>query len=252
MAAVLACGDGAGLSHVMGAVHTGLVRASPVLIDVTVPRRGGQGNRAGIRIHRSKTLRPDRDIELVYGVPTTTVARILLDLLGIWPIERVEDVMDEAGRQDILIMPEVYEQIDRNQGRPEAARLATLVSARDYINSLTETQLEKLFFTGLRAAGLPLPVPQFWIDPRDGGRQIRADFCYVDEHLILETDGWWAHAGRFESDTKRDQRAAAIGFRTLRITRRQVVRELDRVVATVAIVYAECRAAAVAAGRLAA
>lgn len=250
MAAVLACGDGAALSHLTAAVHTGFLRASPRLIDVTVPHRGGRSRRAGVRVHRSSTLRPSQDIQLVYGIPTTTVARTILDLLGVRSPAEVEEAMVEASRQEILDLDALREQVARSRGRREGRRLARLLADWDYIYSLTESELEMRFLKGLDAAGLPRPEPQHWIDPGDGGRRIRADFCYVKERLILETDGWVTHAGRFEYDTRRDQRAAAAGFRTLRITRRQVVRELDRVMGTVAFVYEECRAAA--SGRLAA
>jgi hypothetical protein len=73
MAAVLACGPGAALSHRSCADLRELRRSGRTLIDVTVPGRRGRGV-AGIDAHTSTTLRDD-DVELVDGIPCTTVAR---------------------------------------------------------------------------------------------------------------------------------------------------------------------------------
>src|SRR3954451_15617262 len=56
MAAVLAAGAGAALSHASAAAGWDLRRSSPVAIDVTVPGRAGRERRSGLRTHRSGTL----------------------------------------------------------------------------------------------------------------------------------------------------------------------------------------------------
>jgi hypothetical protein len=228
LAAVLACGEGAALSHLAAAVHTrftGGAATPPRILDVTVPRRGGQ-RREGIRIHRSKTLRP-QDVTEVYCVPCTTVARTILDVSDTLTGNRLEEVIDDAIRQDLVSCDQLLEQIAHNHGRPEATILASVLDHWDALAALTENQLEKRLFAALQQAGLPLPQPQVWLDLHDGGQRLRADFLYVQEMLILETDGWRTHGHRREQDSLRDQRAAAAGLRTLRITRRQVVDELD-------------------------
>ena len=78
MAAVLACGDGAALSHRSAAGHRGLRDDNRATIDVTSPTRRGR-EIDGISAHSGATLRPE-DVEIVDGIPTTTVARTLLDL----------------------------------------------------------------------------------------------------------------------------------------------------------------------------
>jgi hypothetical protein len=80
MAAVLACGPQAVISHRSAAVLRQLVipaRAS-LPIDVTVRARDRR-RRPGVRLHRSQDLDPD-EITLVDGIPVTSSARTLLDL----------------------------------------------------------------------------------------------------------------------------------------------------------------------------
>jgi very-short-patch-repair endonuclease len=79
LAAVLACGEGAVLSHQSAAALHNLSRPSPCLVHVTVPGRNGRSRRKGIVIHRSTTLAP-ADTTTQRGIPATTVARTLRDL----------------------------------------------------------------------------------------------------------------------------------------------------------------------------
>src|SRR3954470_17620565 len=79
MAAVLACGPGAALSHVAAAAHLGLRASAAAVVDVTVPTRSGRRRQRGIRLHRSGRLTAD-DVTVHERIPTTTVARTLLDL----------------------------------------------------------------------------------------------------------------------------------------------------------------------------
>src|SRR5689334_3885281 len=83
LAAVLACGEGAALSHLAAAALWDL-RPQPTLIDVTVPGDGGRCKRSGLRIHRSQTL--SRDVVTSRrSVPITTPERTLLDLRRLLP-----------------------------------------------------------------------------------------------------------------------------------------------------------------------
>jgi predicted transcriptional regulator of viral defense system len=57
MAAVLACGDGAVLSHGSAAAHWGLLRPFDGPVEVSVPSNDGYRQRPGIRLHRCASLR---------------------------------------------------------------------------------------------------------------------------------------------------------------------------------------------------
>ena len=102
MGAVLACGDGALLSHRAAAGLWRLARPQPGDIDVTVLGDGGRRTREGISLHRSSTLTNEDCCERD-AIPVTSPARTIIDLaragLGGRPLERM---LDEADRLSLL------------------------------------------------------------------------------------------------------------------------------------------------------
>jgi hypothetical protein len=84
MAAVLACGEGAALSHHSAAGLWGLLRAEQGLVDVSTPSRTGRGRRTGIRLHRCPSLVSGLVTER-RGIPVTTPARTIADLRSVVP-----------------------------------------------------------------------------------------------------------------------------------------------------------------------
>ena len=93
MAAVLAAGPGAALSHRSGAVHLGLRPSGPGSIEVTSPRKGLR--RPGITIHASRSLDPSA-IVVHHGVPCTTVARTLVDLSAVVTPRVLDRALEQA------------------------------------------------------------------------------------------------------------------------------------------------------------
>lgn len=79
MAAVLACGPGALLSHGCAAVLHSISPTCPEAIHITVPVPGGRSKRQGIVIHRSASVTP-ADVARRRGIPVTSYARALRDL----------------------------------------------------------------------------------------------------------------------------------------------------------------------------
>ncbi|HWD84342.1 MAG TPA: type IV toxin-antitoxin system AbiEi family antitoxin domain-containing protein, partial [Solirubrobacteraceae bacterium] len=209
MAAVLACGPGAGLSHHASLKLRGLRDSSRSRIDVTVPTRGGR-NRQGIAIHRSTTLRP-QDIELVQWIPCTTLARTIFDMAGVLTPRQLEHLLDEAAYQEVLDGAALDEQIEHNRGRAKAcARLQTALNEHRAGSTLTDGVLGEEMLALIRSTDLPEPKVQHWIDLGDGEPMIQADFAWPEARVILETDGQQAHGQprRTNSDYRRDQRAA--------------------------------------------
>jgi len=224
MAAVLACGPGAALSHHSAAKHLGLIDSSRSRIDVTVPSRAGRKRRKGIQIHRSSTLRPT-DVTIVDGIPTTTVARTLFDLAEVSAQRRLERALDQAEIEEVLDVVALFEQIEHNAARVRAAAALGRVLVRHIAGSTaTDTKIGERLLAASRRAGLPDPEVQPWLDLQDGGPPIKPDFLWRAQRLIVETDGFKFHRGRaaFERDRRRDQRATAAGFRPLRVTWRQL------------------------------
>jgi very-short-patch-repair endonuclease len=79
LAAVLACGDGAVLSHVSAAHLWSMSPTSPSLIHVTVPSRNGRRRRQGIRLHYRDGLVPS-NVTRRKNIPVTTRSRTRRDL----------------------------------------------------------------------------------------------------------------------------------------------------------------------------
>ena len=79
MAAVLACGGGAVLSHDSAGLLWSISTRRPDLVHVTVPTRAGRRRRNGICVHRSGTL-PSEDRTRHRGIPVTSYERTLRDL----------------------------------------------------------------------------------------------------------------------------------------------------------------------------
>ena len=127
MAAVMACGPGAALSHRDAAALWDLRQSNSAYIDVIVPSQNGR-KRAGIRIHRSSRLQPD-EVTVRDGIPVTTVARTLLDLADVLERQALRRVISEAeylNRFDLTALDAV---VDNNPGR-RSAKLMAAVGAR--------------------------------------------------------------------------------------------------------------------------
>ena len=231
MAAVLACGDGAALSHRSAACHRGLRDDNRATIDVMSPTRRGR-DIDGITAHSGATLRP-QDVEIVDGIPTTTLARTLLDLADHVSKRSLERVIDRAEILRILDMRPIDDVLRRATGRRGAATLRAVPSMMQLQSTTTKSDLEELFLAICRDIGHPPDAVNVWIPYPDGGGA-EADFLWHTERLIVEVDGRDVHSTRhaFEHDRRRDQRLALLGWRVVRFTWRQVEHEPAAVGAT--------------------
>jgi hypothetical protein len=114
MAAVLAYGPAAVLSHLSAAELWGMIRSkrrpSPAerneAVHVTVPSDAGRRHRPGIRLHRSRTLLP-RQMTHRLGIPVTTPSRTLADLRRTIPAKRFAAARREAEFIGLPINPDL-------------------------------------------------------------------------------------------------------------------------------------------------
>lgn len=222
MAAVLACGPGALLSHRSAAQLRGLRPAGYWKTEVTVPGRNRRRH-ANVVIHRSVTLTA-ADATVVDGIPCTSVARTLFDLCEVVGQRQGERAFDQAEANDALDLRAIDDQLKRNQTR-RAAKVVRAILAEHYIGStLTESELEEAMLELSRAVGLPRPEVNKWLDLGDGEGRVRADFIWPAQQLVLEVDGRKHHRTRqrFESDRRRDQRMMVAGLRCIRTTEKQI------------------------------
>jgi hypothetical protein len=232
MAATLACGPRALLSHRSAAVLWGILGADGATPDITVPGPSVRA-RAGIEVHASLTL-TGADFAIEDGIPCTSLARTLVDLGDVAPRRQVERAVDRAEVQRIFDLADVEEALGRAGRRRGPGVLREVLADWEEV-ALTDTGIEERFLCLCQEVDLPRPAVNKWITLADGVAY-KADFLWGAERLIVETDGRGAHSTRkaFEHDRLRDQRLTLAGFTVIRFSRRQVVREPRRVARTVA------------------
>lgn len=219
MAAVLAAGSGAVLSHRSAAAHWGIRGTEgPPRIDVTVPRQ--RRSRPGIRAHRA--LLPPDEITRFRGIPITTIPRTLLDLAATAQRHDVERVINQAEvlrLGDALPLDALIARYPRRPGSPLVR--AILGDGRLDVG-VPRNVFEAAFQDFLRAAGLPSAEMNAHIDV--GDRLIEVDCVWREHRLVVELDGRAVHAtaAAFEADRARDRALVAAGWRVIRITWRHL------------------------------
>ncbi len=201
IAALIAAGDGAAISHRSAACLWRLIPSMPQFAEVTFTDRRPR-QREGIVVHRAATL----DTTARHGLRVTTPLQTLAQLKG-----------PEADR-----------------ARSEALVLRMIPRSADDHAEPTRSELERRLLPALRRAGLPRPL----VDHRIG--RYRVDFYWPGQRLVVETDGWAAHGNRraFERDRARDAALQAAGHTVLRFTWRQLHGETPKVTVQIALVLA--------------
>jgi len=209
MAAVLAYGPEARLSHWWAARHFGLLDYAPSLIDVVVI--GNHKAQRGIKIHRVKPLH-ERERTTHQGIPITTVPRTLLDLAAVATKQQLRRATNEAARQDWLDKRATTELIERHSGRAGIANFRAVIDAVHPQTSRTRSDLEVAFLTLCRRHRLPEPVMNTKVEG------FLVDAYFPGTHLIVELDFWDYHRTRIEfaGDRMRD---AALSERRYHVCR---------------------------------
>jgi very-short-patch-repair endonuclease len=210
LAAVLACGDGAVLSHRDAAELWGLLTHGAGCIHVTVPRSSGRRSTARVAIHRA--VRPV-EATVRSAVPVTTVARTLADLAEILPERALEKACEQAAALRRLDVRSVDALAAAQPGRHGPVRVRALLRMHD-VTTTTRSALEDEFLAFCALRGIPRPV----VNGRIGGHEV--DFHWPAARLIVETDGYRYHAGpaAFVADRARDRELAALGWLVIRVT----------------------------------
>ena len=228
IAAVLACGPGAALSHQSAAERYGirLPHSGPIHVSVRYPRAP---RTRGVAVHR----RQEFEATTHGGIAVTTITCTIVDMAARLREEEVERMVNEAANRDLIdpeaLRTEVAAMRDRRGRRPVLA----LLDRDTFV--VTDTRLEQALLPIAHRAGLPRAQAQV---RREGGR---VDLYYADLGLIVEADSLRFHrtAAQQRADRLRDQRHAAAGLRTLRFTHWQVFHEPDHVEAILAAVAAQ-------------
>jgi very-short-patch-repair endonuclease len=225
MAAALAVGPEAVLSHRSAGVLWGLIPAWTGEIEVTTPSRVRA--RQGICVRRSAFADDERTE--VDGIPVTSPFRTLLDLAGVLKMRQLELAWNELEVRGLTDSMPLRELMARYLGRRGSANLRALLEGAGS-DGVTRNEFEESFIGLIDAHGLPRPRVNADLKVRD--RFFEVDCLWERERLAVELDGG-AHRTRrrFESDRQRDRMLIAEGWRTARVTWRQLRDEPDAVIA---------------------
>lgn len=212
MAAILASGAGAVLSHRTAAALWGLRRTSLLEITTPIARR----RRPGIRLHAA-ALAGD-EVTTHRGIPVTTVARTIFDLAASQPPQRIEALVAEADYRRLTSPTSLGALLSRY---PRRRGTRTVRIALGRAPQRTRTEMEADFLAFLDAHALPRPLMNVARTLR--GRWIEADAVYPQAKLIVELDGGSHRTERrFHGDRERDRAHLAEGWRTIRVTQRHL------------------------------
>lgn len=231
MAAVLAAGEDAVLSHHAAAALWGLTSSRPPILDVTVPG-SARRTRPGLRVHRARRL-DDRDVTTRHGIPVTTAARTLLDIAASMPERDLARAAEQAEVLRLADRRSLERLVTRSPGHRGVAALRAYLG-RGETPQLTRSEAEQRMRDLIRAARLPTPRTNV----RVGRHEV--DLLWATERLVVEVDGFAFHNTRaaFERDRARDAELQAAGYRVIRVTWRQLVDEPEAVIARIAATLA--------------
>lgn len=220
MAAVLASGPGAALSHLSVVSLWGYREGSgrrARLLDVSVV--GNRGRVPGIRLHRVERL--DRDERTVIeGIPVTTPARTLLDVATVVGTRELEALVARAEREGLVTRDVLSKALTGKRGRPGTRALRALLQMPGG-PSFTRSEAEERFLALVRNARLPAPE----CNVRVAGYEL--DFFWPGLRFAVEVDGFRFHSSRssFEEDRRKDADLLAVGTTVLRLSWTQITNE---------------------------
>lgn len=216
MAAALACGTRAVLSHRAAAFTMRLMHGNPPRPEITVPTTADL-RRPGIHIHRVHTLhRLDHAVH--DRIPITIVPRILLDLAPTTAPTELTRLCHEAWMRHRTTPDQVEACIARNPHKPGAGRLRRALGS-----DVTLSFLEDAFLDLLTAHDLPLPRTNIH------HKQDKVDCRWPHLDLTVELVTYRYHATRqgFESDVARRRRSNHLAYTYGDVTERAAATAAD-------------------------
>ncbi len=219
LAAVLAAGPGALLSHWAAAELHGLTRYRASLIDVVVPTQTPSRRRApdsaGATIHpRDRTDRK--------GIPVTSVARLVVDLTDVVRVpHEITAVIREAAYKGAYSLLATRDARARANGRRNIALLDEAIALYEAGSAGTRSGGEVDTIALLAANGLPRPI----VNTKLEGEEV--DFQWPG--LVVELDGTGhGRAPNRRDDAAMDAKLRAAGYEVLRVATPEDVVELIR------------------------
>ena len=229
IAAVLACGAGAVLSHRSAGWAWGLLPPLPpeARTDVIVCR-DARVRLPGIATHRIRGIKPEETTHL-NAVAVTTPARTLFDLAGVLAAHELERALARGERLGHCDAATVLSLVIAHPRYPGNNALRRLL-ARSDPPAFTRSDAEALLLQLVRKARLPAPRTNAPL------RGLEVDFLWTGQKLVVEVDGYAFHGSQaaFARDRRRDAALTAAGFRVMRFTWNDLQARPEATIATLA------------------
>lgn len=230
-AAVLACGDGAALSHGSALALWGLAKRWPIQPHVTVRR---DRRPRGIAVHLASSL-TRADLRTHLGIRVTSVARALLDCAPTLTSKALTRAVNDALRSPYLTHAQLTDVCRRLRNHPGTGRLVPFVQTPA---GPTRSEFEDAFLGFCERFGLPRPL----VNTVVCGYEV--DAFFAAERVIVELDGWDFHNSRtsFEGDRDRDADTLAARIVTVRITWERLTERPDQEARRLSLILSQRRA----------
>ena len=219
MAAVLACGPGAVLSHFSAGHHWGLCGSRG---STEVLRQSGglePVSHRGVRLHQTRRLL-SYEVTVEWGVPVTVPERVLLDLSGRTDAKRLERMFVSAYKRPDFSWSRLGRIITRRRGCKGVGKLRRIAQEVDPEALDTKSPPEVDFLSLWRKVDLSVPAVNALVE----GHLV--DFLWSEQKVIVETDSWSHHGDplAFEKDHQRDVELTAAGYDVHRTTAKMLAR----------------------------
>jgi very-short-patch-repair endonuclease len=243
MAAVLACGPEAFLSHRAALALWDLRQTASGLIEVTV-RGPGKPGPEGVLVRCTRVLAKD-DAAVVDGIPVTSLAWTVVDYAGIASRARVRSVLEALERRALYIGRELDDLLERTPNSKGVKALRAVIAEMTGPAPWLQSKLEEVFRELHRGSDLPDYEANAVVE----GELV--DVLWRKQRVIVELDGFAFHKSRaqFEADRRRDAKLQVAGYRVLRITYQRLENEPEAVLAEIRALLSAPRAAWAAVGR---
>jgi very-short-patch-repair endonuclease len=228
MAAVLASGPEAVLSHWSAAALWMIRPNSRSTIDVTAPQK----SRSWKGIRRRHARLPADEITVEEGIPVTSVPRTTFDLAATEDVDTIVSLLREAEHRNLWDRLSLRDLLERYPGKRGIRKVqAALERLEEEPAGRKRSPLEERFAPFLRHHHLPLPRFNDWLTA--GSKRYQVDCHWPGTGQIVELDGWEGHKTRaaFREDRARDRRLRVAGYAVTRLTWNQLDDEPEAVAA---------------------
>jgi hypothetical protein len=241
LAAVLACGPGAVVSHLTAAHLLGITDRMPTSIEIVAPGESGRGIKGIRRRHVCQPRGPEAGH--CKAIPCTSPSRTIVDLAGMLSEHSLRRIVERAAVTNMLDIPATERILaaGRRRGGPLVRRVLhdwthyrpAGTSQGDERQTDLNSALEARLLALIGAAGLPAPLCNHPIVAST--ERLVVDFLWPEQRLVVETDGRRFHDNpvAFERDRHRDRALQLSGYRVVRFTYRQTMEEPDEAIAAI-------------------